>query len=52
MNLCPVKSTSSSLIFLRRNSKRKSSALDEDTFKERAELVALQQEIARAYRAS
>src|SRR5467141_3346253 len=28
------------------------SALDEDTFKERAELVALQQEIARAYRAS
>src|SRR6266850_7049843 len=27
-------------------------ALDEDTFKERAELVALQQEIARAYRAS
>ena len=28
------------------------SALDEDTFKERAEQVALQQEIARAYRAS
>ncbi len=28
------------------------SALDEDTFKERAEEVALQQEIARAYRAS
>jgi DNA helicase-2/ATP-dependent DNA helicase PcrA len=28
------------------------SALDEDTIKERAELVALQQEIARAYRAS
>jgi len=27
-------------------------ALDEDTIKERAELVALQQEIARAYRAS
>jgi len=37
---------------LARELEEEKSALDEDTFKERAEQVALQQEIARAYRAS